>query len=498
MMADNRFALGIDIGSSGIRAGIYRWSDGMAAGPHAIRAYRTVNVEGGRVEINSEFLFAAFSDILDMIEKTVKKENYRIEAVGLATFWHSLIGLNDNFHALTPLLSWSDTRAAEECLILRRQLPEIKIHQRTGCRIHSCYFPARLLWFFNNHKALFLKIRHWMSLGDYLWLKLFDENATSVSIASATGMFDRRTGSWDPTLMSAARLTAGRLPRIVTEQKTCDNLRKEFKRRWPSLAPAFWAMPIGDGAAQNLGVGSLDGATAVLNVGTSAAIRVMAKPTMIPPELWLYQLNAAEPVLGGALNCGGNLIEFLSRLFNMSTIRVKNEIAQAHKENPTPRFPIALPNFFGERSAHWNPWATGAIFGIQNPPDHRRLLHACWQGINHQLALVYQTLIKIQKIDRVILSGGAVRILPFWADALSDSLEIPLETSAIVEPSARGAALWAIHIFEQRTLRSFPCPIDRIIRPKKKNFSALRRGLEQFVQVNEQLNEKNLKMMGRP
>src|SRR5690606_40531440 len=47
---------------------------------------------------------------------------------------------------VTPVLYWADTRSAKQVAALRAELDRREVHARTGCVIHSSYWPAKLRW----------------------------------------------------------------------------------------------------------------------------------------------------------------------------------------------------------------------------------------------------------------------------------------------------------------------------------------------------------------
>ena len=77
----------------------------------------------------------------------------------------------------------------------------------------------------------------WLGFAEYLCLRLFGESATSISMASATGLFNQRNCDWDWDFVDAARhLSATPCPTIKTQ--TSARLTDDFALRWPALAEA--------------------------------------------------------------------------------------------------------------------------------------------------------------------------------------------------------------------------------------------------------------------
>ena len=85
------------------------------------------------------------------------------------------------------------------------------MHQRTGCRLHSSYWPAKLAWLRETDAGAFERVRTWISPGEYVQRRLLGDATASISMASGTGLLDQRTCTWDEEL---TRGIEDRLPPI--------------------------------------------------------------------------------------------------------------------------------------------------------------------------------------------------------------------------------------------------------------------------------------------
>src|SRR5207253_6704378 len=117
------------------------------------------------------------------------------DAVGASCFGHSLLALDAAGRPLTAVLGWSDTRSADAADRLARQLDREAVHARTGCHIHTSYWPAKLAWLAEEQPDVFRAATRFVSFADYLYMQLLevDEVPTSLPLASGTGLLDRRT-----------------------------------------------------------------------------------------------------------------------------------------------------------------------------------------------------------------------------------------------------------------------------------------------------------------
>jgi gluconokinase len=202
-------------------------------------------------------------------------------------FAHSLIAVDRNWKALTPILGWRDTRSTDEADRLARKLDPEAVHARTGAFFHPSFWPAKLAWLAGTEPETFRRTACFVSFADYLR----GEAETSLGMASTSGLLDLGRQKWDAELLDMLGVEEERLPRITDVPL------------WP------------DAACSNAGAGCTERTRAALMVGTSGALRVLYESERPQPKpgLFLYLADARRVVEGGALSDGGNLYGWLER-----------------------------------------------------------------------------------------------------------------------------------------------------------------------------------------
>ena len=226
--------LALDVGTSGVRASLFdeqgREINGAQA--HNKRIFATF---GDVEELDADDLVDLIGRTLDQLFEVAGPAIDQVKLIAASCFWHSLLGVDRAGRPTTPVLGWANTRAGQAAKELRSRFNEREIHARTGCRLHPSYWPAKLLWLRTERPADFQATARWLSFADYLVLRLFGETASSVSMASGTGLMNQRTCQWDQELVSALELSVAELPEIAEANKTFGGLRAEFGLRWPQL-----------------------------------------------------------------------------------------------------------------------------------------------------------------------------------------------------------------------------------------------------------------------
>ena len=440
--------LGLDIGTSGVRAMLFdgRGDEIESAGVQLSDDLYQALSSGS--DADADALIYHVLRAIDLLLELSADRVSRVNLVAISCFWHSLVGINTEGIAITPVFGWADTRAARVAEQLRRSLDERKFHQRTGCRFHPSYWPAKLKWLRAERGDLYQAVASWMSFAEYLQHRLFAETEVSVSMASGTGLLNQQTCEWDDDLLQQLELGAGKLPAIAQPGRTFTMLGDEYALRWPALSSAQWFPAIGDGAANNIGAGCVTPESALLMIGTSGAMRIAYEggpPPLLPSELWCYRVDRRRIVVGGALSDGGSLYRWMRQTLAISQDEDDIEHALAAMK-PDMHGLAILPFWAGERSTGWSALARGAILGLTSNTKPIDILRAAMEAIAYRFASIAEALDSLAPQASVFAAGNALLASPCWTQIIADVLGRTTTLSTTREASCRGAALLALEV----------------------------------------------------
>lgn len=450
--------LALDLGSSSIRALLIdaegrQIEDSETQIEHAL----TASTDGGS-HGDAAAMFEIVCACVDGVLRDAGTIAERIGAVATSCFWHSLLALDASGEPDSPVLMWSDKRSGGDVPGLIARIPPEALHQRTGCRPHSSYWPAKLLWFRRTHPDTWRRAARWVSFCDYVTLKLTGELVTSLSMASGTGLLDIGGNVWDETVLGITDVGMSDLPALVDRADALPALNWEFGKRWPALAGIPWYPAIGDGAAANVGAGCIGTDRIAITVGTSAAMRMVANGAgdaqadgqAIPPRIWNYRLDRDLRVVGGALSNAGNVAGWLAGLMADGEFDVLADKAAAM--TPDGHGLTVLPFLAGERSPSWNDDATGTFSGIRLSTTPADLFRATLEATAYRLAAIYDDLVPlVDPVHEIHINGAAALRSPLWIQVIADTLGHPVLAAAEdTEGSARGAALCALQALGAR------------------------------------------------
>lgn len=440
------YILALDIGTSSVRAALYDL-EGNVLPATMVKNERTLTAtEDGGAEIDAlEALKQIESAIDDVLTKSAKIKG-EISHVAASSFWHSLVGVDEKGKPTTKVFGWADTRSRNYVADLRKKFDETTVHNRTGARFHSSFWTAKLFWIRKDFAEIFAKTDKWLSFSDFAALNFFGEAATSVSMASATGIFNVRQNDWDAELIKYLKIKRENLPEIVAEDSQTFQLNAKYQKRWERLKNTKWFTAIGDGAANNIGAGCVEKSKAALMIGTSGAMRVAYKgnvPAKIPGGLWCYRIDRKRVIFGGALSDGGGLYRWLKDNLRLDKDDDLTE-KEIEKREPDSHNLTFLPFLAGERSTGYHEDAHGAILGLKSATDTIDITQAALESVAYRFAEIYDQLNEVCKIKEIIASGGALRESPVWTQIITDVLAANMSLPDVREASSRGAVLLAL------------------------------------------------------
>jgi len=384
----------------------------------------------------------------DDVVASIQRVLHGHEPDGASCFAHSLVAVDENWNALTPILGWRDTRSAAAAKWLGQRLDAEAVHARTGAFLHPSYWPAKLAWLAETEPEIFRRTAWFVSFGDYVR----GAPETSLSMASSSGLLDLTSQDWDEELLATLRIDRERLPQIADVP--------------------LWV----DAACSNLGAGCTGRERAALMVGTSGALRVLYRSERPQPKpgLFLYLADDRHVVEGGALSDGGNLYAWLERT-------LADAAGSLAERDPRDHGLVFLPFLGGERSTGWNPEARGTIHGLTLATTPLDIRQAAFEGVAFRFAAIAELLPGLRE---VVATGGALLRDRDWVQIMADALARPVTISEVPEASLRGAA---VSVLLRMGYEPEDAPLGDVLHPREERAEAYRSAREEQQRLYEVL-----------
>ncbi len=439
------YIVSLDVGTSSVRALLF---DATGAEQDSFTQqikYEPVKTADGGVEVDADQLLEMCVRCIDGLHGALEAADIRPAGVAFSAFWHSFLGVTEQGTPSTPIIHLFDTRSGAQVEWLRERIDVAETHRRTGCILHTSYWPSKLLWLRENNPAACDATRRWMSFGEYLHLRFFGRPRSSVSMVSGSGIWNQADNRYDAGILEYLPVERNQL--IAAEELDQPNtqLIGGYRARWPRLDGIPWYPSLGDGACNNVGSGCVTKDRYALMVGTSGAMRVVLEGQSLdpPPGLWAYRVDANHPVLGGAISNGGEVFAWMQRSLNLADgEELEQQLAAIE---PGSHGLTVLPFFAGERAPYWRSDLRATITGMSLATQPVDILRASLESVALRFRQIYRMMIaKTGEPAEVMASGGALLRSREWTQMMADALNRPIVACAEQEASSRGAAIWVL------------------------------------------------------
>lgn len=448
------YFLGVDIGTSGARAVLFDASGyEAAAGRHE---YALVCPRPGWMELDPEEVLSAVISAVSQCVARSGVPGHRILGLGFSSQMHSLMAIDGEGRPITNLVTWADNRSLEEARFIGKNYPVQELNRKTGCCVQHPFYPvSKILWFKRHHPELAEKAGKWMTIKDYILFRLFGQQVTDYTLASAQGFYNIHIQDWDEDILKdVLGIDRSVLCPVVPCLYALTGLIREYADAMGLSEGITCAVGSGDGVMANLGCGVMDSSAISSTIGTSGALRTtVLKPIPGGQSLWCYSFTDDRWVAGGAISNGGVVFKWFGDnfrdQFEKEAADLEGNIYRlfdkyAEEVPPGCEGLVFLPYLAGERNPDWNSRATGVMWGLTFAHSRKHLVRAAMEGILFRLYSIYEILEKQVDPGHEIRAGGGYARSRVWLSMQADIFGRRIAVPAVTEASALGAAFLAM------------------------------------------------------
>ncbi len=476
--------LGIDLGTSGIKAAILADATRVVASAAQPVAQSIPHL--GWSEQDPDLWVSMVFACLDDLAASHPAEMAAVTGIGLSGQMLACLILGADLKPLRPAMLWNDQRAIVECAELLARVPDI------GSRTNGTPDPGitapKLLWLAKHEPRIRDRARMLMLTKDYVRLALTGEVASDPTDAGGTQLFDCRAGAWDADLCAAVGWDRTYLPMILDSWVAAGGLRAELAQRWGMRAGLPVATGCGDNMGSTLGAGAATPGDTVLTIGTSGvACLVDAAFNPGPQSAILTSAHAAPGTYlsMGVVMAATAALDWTARMTGQTPAAL---VAAATALTPAQiaEAPIFLPCLNGIRTPLNRPDAQGRIDGLHPGVTPASLGYALLEGVAFQFAdcIAAQRAVGVTPPNRFLAVGGGTRSA-LWVKLIATILDHPIDLPQGADTAGpSGAARLAlvaagapISVLQARRPAQATIPPDRtlaeLIAPRKVRFDRL-------------------------
>jgi gluconokinase len=455
---------GVDIGTGSTKAVAINTQGKIIAASQFY--YSTNNPRTGYSEQDPEIIWQAFANCINEI---INKIQHVPMAVSLSSAMHSLLVMDNKNAAITPLITWADTRSEKIAESIRKSSKAKVIYKETGTPVHSMSPLCKIKWLKENEPRIFKDAFKFISIKEFIWFRLFKSYQVDYSIASATGLFNIDALEWNKTSLQLCDITTSHLSEMVPTDFTRNDLNTASAAMLHVPADTCFCIGASDGCLANVGSYAMKPGIAALTIGTSGAVRIAgAEPVHnYSAMIFNYVLDKNTFISGGPINNGGNVLKWLFQIFlnnnnpSETDYKVLFEIIETIPAGCEGL--LFLPYLFGERAPVWDEKASGVFLGIKTYHTNAHFLRAALEGIcfalKNILEIIEASTVSIKQLN---VSGGFVHSKT-WMQILADVTNKKICLEQTEDASSLGAALFymkAINIINDYSSIS---PAERVM-----------------------------------
>ncbi len=385
-----------------------------------------------------ESLWSAAHDVVTQLGSSAA----HLVVAGLATQRSSIVcWQRDSGAALSPVISWQDTRAAQWLDTFINQ--QDRVHAITGLVLSPHYGVSKLRWCLDHLPAVRQARVHGNlvigPLASFLASRLSDQPRVLVDPANAsrTLLYDRHTGNWSGELLTLFEVPRECLPEPVPSRYDRGKLCLENV-----------SLPIrvvtGDQSAALFAFGEPDAATVYANLGTGAFLQQTTGNAQLDPGRLLASLvyqdeHVSNSVIEATVNGAGSAITAIAAELN-----IDEDHLRANSDTWLKSFSgdlVFINAISGLGSPWWLPDVTSRFAGTEGAAaGDADKMAAVFESIAFLIAVNLEMMATILgRPARMLVTGGLGSVDPLL-QRIANLVQLPVERAESVEATGKGLA----------------------------------------------------------
>lgn len=462
--------LGIDIGSSELRAGLVT-ADGRLLGLERTRHEMTVDTARGLAEQDAETWWLGLASVVRRLRARVTAD-----IAGIAVDGHgpTLTPVDDHGVPTRQAITWLDQRAGAE----QRELA-----RATGLQGWALGVLPAALWVERHEAQVAARTRWYLNSWEALTMRLSGEARRSLLPDGAPLPSDGLPGVGIPADRIAPTIRAGEVVGSLTDDaaKVLD-----LPSGIPVVAGTVDAFATFHGARM-LGAGDavdVGGSAGGFGAYSDRPLQATGSFTTPAPLPGLF-------VVGGAMATLGRSVEWLRDIVLDDGQSAQVLIDEAARVPAGADGLVFLPYLAGERSPIWDREARGAFVGLTLRHDRAHLARAVLEATALAVRHVAEPILASGVSVSVMRVAGGPARTDAWNQIKADVTGFPVEVPRILEAAVVGSAiLAAIGTAAHSDLRSAisaMATIDRRIEPNPERAAVYDRAYAAYTALHPAL-----------
>ncbi|MHC5247759.1 gluconokinase [Enterococcus sp. LJL90] len=393
-MQNQTLFLSIDIGTTAIKFGLI---DNSQLVWETLQLSKTYQVGAARFQKRSELyqeLKAGIAAIPDELRQ-------RIKTIGFSVAMHSLFPYEND--SSENIFLWSDAQAKETIKEFKSSDTARQFYLKTGTPIHPMTPFAKIMYF--NEQGTYPQNMSWYGLKECLMQLFTGQWRLDLATASATGLLNLNSLSWDAEILDFLNLTEKQLAPLTDTTELFPILAETAN---DFSLPTDCQIMIGasDGSLATYAGFKTSGIPNSLTIGTSAALRKLRTSPRLDPirQNFCYYLHHELYVTGAPSNNGGNVLAWASDILFEETAHFYQGLPTALAASPIGAKGLRFaPYLNGERAPLWDMDQTAGFQKITSQHRKADFVRAVTEGVLMNIRTLQESL---GEMIEITVNGG--------------------------------------------------------------------------------------------
>jgi len=423
---DNCMFLGIDVGTSGIKALLVDENQQeVASHTESLTVSRP---HAGWSEQDPEDWWKATCRAIDVLHGQHPNAVAAIRGIGLSGQQHGAVLVDTSGHVLRPCILWNDTRSEAECALFEERFPLSR--EVTGNIAMPGFTAPKLLWVARHEPEIFARIRHVLLPKAWLRYRMTGEMIEDMSDASGTLWLDVAKRAWSPEALKATGLTLASMPTLCEDTAAAGYLSKDLTSRWGMASSPVFAGSAGDNAAGAVGLGAIRNGDAFISLGTSGVVWVTTNEFRAEHQSAIHAFCHAVPKTWHQMGVTLSAAASLAWWAKVCDVTERELLAELPERPARPSSVLFAPYLSGERTPHNDGTIRGGFIGLSHDTSRAELTQAVLEGVAFSFRDALEGLNASGSFftEADVIGGGSRS--PFWISILASVLGLRLHSLA--------------------------------------------------------------------
>lgn len=427
MSLDDSIFLGIDIGTSSVKAGFVKQNGRGLVQTSA--EYPTYYGEEGRVEQDAWDWWNAVTAAVQKLVEQAPQYALLVRGISVSSHSPALFGIDQKGEPVGRALIWMDRRAEGIC---NHELKDHEdyIHQYSLNRLDPYFMLPKMVWQKKYISEDYKRTDCYLQANGWIVYMLTGKCVTDVTNANLTQFMNVYTLNWDQGIFDRLDLDMGKMAPVVPSTRIAGTIRPDVARLWGIAPGAVVAAGCTDGSASPFGLGlSCEGDLFEMS-GTSSGIGViLEQPRFVPNLCLMKHVRKNLWYLKGSTSCsGGSLKWFRDYVDQGRTDATFEEYSRlAQDAEPGAGGVLFLPYLNGERAPLWDSRLRGVSLGFGVSTGRRELVRSMMEGTAYALRTILEEFPEDIRFCRTILGTGGGYNSTVWSQIKADVMGYPIK-----------------------------------------------------------------------